>query len=305
MSDHHPDLRRIARLVPKQPVGPRSLPVMRSLTAALGTLPSRGVERLRVGPIRIRLHRPRGVLAARPALLWIHGGGYVIGAAAQDDLLCRELSTRLGIVVAAVDYRLAPKHRFPIPLEDCFDALSWLDDQPYVDASRIAVGGASAGGGLAAAVALLARDRGVPLVFQLLSYPMLDDRTCLRTDIDERLFRAWNNEANAFGWRCYTGLEPGSPELPALAAPARADDLSGLAPAWIGVCTADLLHDENLAYAGRLRAAGVPCEVNVIDGAFHGFDLVAPRAGVTRLFRDAQAAALAAAFDQAELAQPR
>lgn len=295
MTKHHPELQRIARFVPKRPVGPRSLPFMRAVTAALAQLPARGAERLRVGQVGVRLYRPPRS-DARPALLWIHGGGFVIGTAAQDDRVCRELAKRLEVVVAAVDYRLAPQHRFPVPLEDCFDALTWLSDQPYVDDSKLAVGGASAGGGLAAAIAMLARDRGVPLTFQLLSYPMLDDRTCLRTDIDEQLFRAWNNEANAFGWRCYTGLEPGSDDIPALAAPARATDLSGLAPAWIGVGTADLFYDEDLEYAERLRAAGVPCDVHVVDGAFHGFDSVAPKTGVTRAFRDAQAAALSAAL---------
>lgn len=296
MTEHHPDLRRIARITPRRAVGPRTLPFMRALTATLAKLPARGVDRLQVGPVGIRLHRPV-TTTARPALLWIHGGGFVIGSAAQDDRLCRELCKRLGIVVAAVDYRLAPKHPFPVPLEDCFDALTWVCDQPYVDPSRLAVGGASAGGNLAGALAFLARDRGVGLSLQLLSYPMLDDRTCLRTDVDERLFRAWDTTANRFGWRCYTGLEPGSEEVPPLASLARATDLSGLAPAWLGVGTADLFHDEDIAYAERLRAAGVPCDVHVVEGAFHGFDTVAPKAGVTRAYREAQVAALAAALE--------
>jgi acetyl esterase/lipase len=297
MPEHHPDLRRAARVTPRGVVGPRSLPYMRALTQALSWLPARGVERLQVGPIGIRLHRPVAA-TPRPALVWLHGGGFVIGAAAQDDRLCRELCRRLGIVVAAVDYRLAPKHPFPTPLEDCFDALTWVCDQPYVDASQLAVGGASAGGNLGAALAHIARDRGVQLALQLLSYPMLDDRTCLRADIDERLFRAWDNASNRFGWRTYTGVNPGSEDMPPLAAPARAADLSGLAPAWIGVGTADLFHDEDLVYAERLRAAGVPCDVHVVDGAFHGFDTVAPRTGVTRAFREAQVLALAAALDR-------
>ncbi|HVS68032.1 MAG TPA: alpha/beta hydrolase [Mycobacteriales bacterium] len=295
MTELHPDLRRIARFVPREPVGPRSLPFMRAFTDLLARVPAKGVERLQVGPIGIRLYRPPAA-APRPALLWLHGGGFVFGAAAQDDRLCLDLSKRLGIVVASVDYRLAPQHPFPTPLEDCFDALTWLGDQPYVDTPRLAVGGASAGGNLAAALSFLARDRGVPLSLQLLSYPMLDDRTCLRTDIDERLFRAWNNRANAFGWRAYTGREPGADDIPELASVARATNLAGLAPAWIGVGTADLFYEEDLGYADRLRAAGVACEVNVVDGAFHGFDTVAPKTGVTKTFRDTQAAALSAAF---------
>jgi acetyl esterase/lipase len=161
----------------------------------------------------------------------------------------------------------------------------------------VAIGGASAGGGLAAGLALLARDRGqVSPVFQLLTYPMLDDRTAARPVGDDRHFRLWNNEANRFGWRAYTGLEPGSPAVDPLAAPARHDDLSGLSPAWIGVGTLDLFHDEDLAYAERLRAAGVPCDVLVVEGAFHGFDSIRPDAEITRQFRAAQAKALAPAL---------
>lgn len=303
MPDHHPELRRAARLTPRRAVGPRTLPLMRTFTDVLAKLPARGVERVRVGPVGIRLHRPP-LLEPKPVLLWMHGGGFVIGAAAQDDRLCRELCRRLGIVVAAVDYRLAPRHPFPVPLEDCFDALTWLCDQPYVDGTALAIGGASAGGNLAAALALLSRDRGVALKMQLLSYPMLDDRTCLRTGVDERLFRTWDCTSNAFGWRTYTGSAPGSDAIPELAAPARSADLSGVAPAWIGVGTADLFHDEDLAYAERLRAAGVRCDVDVVEGAFHGFDTIAPRTGVTRAFRDAQVAALSAALGDAVRAEP-
>jgi acetyl esterase/lipase len=296
MGEIHPDLQRAAKFLPRGGVGPRSLPVVRTLTTWMAKAPRRGVERLQVGPIGIRLHRPAALGDPRPGLLWIHGGGYVLGSAAQDDRLCAEVCKRLGVVVAAVDYRLAPKHAFPVPMEDCFDGLTWLSDQPYVDGSRLAVGGASAGGGLAAAVAIAARDRGVPLALQLLSYPMVDDRTALRSDIDERSFRLWNNQANDFGWRSYIGRPPGTADLPPLAVPARCEDLAGLAPAWIGVGTADLFHDEDLEYAERLRAAGVKCEVEVVAGAFHGFDSVVPKAPVTRAFRDAQLAALGAAL---------
>jgi acetyl esterase/lipase len=230
-------------------------------------------------------------------MLWIHGGGYVLGTAAQDDAVCRHFATALDIVVAAVDYRLAPGSPFPVPLDDCHDALVWLAGQPGVDPSRIAVGGASAGAGLAAAVALLARERdGVRPAFQLLAYPMLDDRTANRTDIDERYFRLWNNKANRFGWQSYTGHPPGSPDVSGLAAPARHDDLTGLPPAWIGVGTLDLFHDEDVAYAGRLESAGVACELDVVQGAFHGFDFIRPKSGVARAFRAAQVTALADAL---------
>ncbi len=220
-----------------------------------------------------------------------------MGSPAQDDALCRILAQRLGALVGAVAYRRAPEHRYPTPLYDCHDGLEWLAKRSDVDASRLAIGGASAGGGLAAALALLARERGtVDPVFQLLSYPMLDDRTVLRTDIDERHFRLWNNAANRYGWQAYLGREPGSAGVDPLAAPSRSDDLSKLPPAWIGVGSLDLFHDEDVAYAARLREAGVPCQVDVVEGAFHGFDSVAPKAEVTRAFRESQVRALAPAL---------
>jgi acetyl esterase/lipase len=203
----------------------------------------------------------------------------------------------LGAVVAAVEYRRAPEHPFPSALHDCHDALVWLATLRDVDSSRIVIGGASAGGGLAAALALLARDRGdVQPVFQLLSYPMLDDRTVERTDIDERNFRLWNNRSNRYGWECYLGSPPGAGDVSWLAAPARHGDLRGLPPAWIGVGTLDLFHDEDVKYAQRLRAAGSPCELHIVEGAFHGFDSVRPRAAITRRYRQAQVQAIRAAL---------
>jgi acetyl esterase/lipase len=291
----HPDLRRIARVLPHAGVGPRTYRPIRLLSGLSARVPPKDVAVQDVGPISVRVHRPDSSEKPLPALLWIHGGGYVIGTAAQDDGICRRLARNLGIVVAAAEYRLAPEHRFPVPLHDCYDALTWLTGQPEVDPTRVAVGGASAGGGLAAALALLAHRRGeVQLAFQLLSYPMLDDRTATRSDIDERRLRLWNNKANRFAWQSYTGYPPGSDEVSELAAPARCDDLSGLPPAWIGVGTLDLFYKEDVAYAERLREAGVKCELEEVAGAFHGFDSVQPKAGVTQAFRSAQAAALAA-----------
>jgi len=191
-----------------------------------------------------------------------------------------------------VNYRLAPEHPYPAPVEDCYSALTWLSRLPSVDPARLAIGGASAGGGLAAALALLARDRGeVDLTAQLLVYPMIDDHTVQRTDLDHPGHRLWNQSSNRFGWRAYLGDAD-----PDVAVPARRDDLAGLPPAWIGVGTLDLFHDEDLAYAERLRAAGVPCEVVVVQGAFHGFDGTAPKAAVSQSFFASQCALLKAAF---------
>jgi acetyl esterase/lipase len=286
--DIHPDLRRIARIAPRQLVGPRTLPLVRVLSARLrGRGPSDDVEVLTLeSGAGVRLYRPIGVAEPAPALLWIHGGGYVMGTARQDDRVCRGFSKRLGITVASVEYRLAPEHPYPAPLEDCYAALTWLAALPAVDPGRVAIGGASAGGGLAAALALLARDRGeVAPVFQLLVYPMLDDRSCAAGDKPN--YRLWNTRANRFGWTAYLGTAD-----PVVAVPARCEDLSGLPPTWIGVGDNDLFHDEDLAYAERLNSAGVPCQVEVVPGVFHGFDLVAPKAQVSQGFFASQCDAL-------------
>jgi acetyl esterase/lipase len=289
-TDVHPDLRRIARFAPRTLLGPRTLRLMRVL---MGLRRSRveGVEVLTLySGAGVRLHRPVGVGAPTAALLWMHGGGYVLGSAQQDDGLCHRFSRELGIAVASVEYRLAPEHPYPAPLEDCYAALTWLTRLPAVDSARVAIGGASAGGGLAAALALLARDRGeVAPILQLLAYPMLDDRSAAKPK--NLNYRLWSPSSNRFGWAAYLGDAD-----PQVAVPARRDDLSGLPPAWIGVGTHDLFLDEDLAYAERLTAAGVPCHVEVVPGAFHGFDLIAPKAQVSQAFFSSQCASLRGAF---------
>jgi acetyl esterase/lipase len=229
VDDFHPDLRRVARWLPRAAVSRRTLNPIRLLTGLQAKRPTKAIEVKAVAATSVRVHRPAPTGHPVPALLWIHGGGYVLGTAAQDDAVCRHFARELGIIVAAVDYRLAPDHPFPAPLHDCHDALAWLARRPDVDPNRVAVGGASAGGGLAAALALLAHQRGeVRLVFQLLTYPMLDDRTAIRTDGDERHFRMWNTKANRFGWQSYLGHPPGGTAVSGLAAPARLDDLAQL-----------------------------------------------------------------------------
>lgn len=290
-TDFHPDLRRIARVAPRTLVGPRTLRLVRALTRLQGRGRAGDVEVLTlVSGVGVRMHRPAGNAEVAPALLWIHGGGYVLGSAKQDDALCRRFSRELGVTVASVEYRLAPEHPYPAALDDCYSALTWLTGLPSVDPARVAIGGASAGGGLAAALALLARDRGeVKPALQLLAYPMLDDRSA--TGPKNLNYRLWSPSSNRFGWASYLGGTD-----PRVAVPARRDDLSGLPPAWIGVGTHDLFHDEDLAYAERLNNAGVPCHVEVVPGAFHGFDLVAPKAQVSQSFFASQCASLRAAF---------
>jgi acetyl esterase/lipase len=297
--DFHPDFRRVAPLLPKGSLVAKRFRLMRGAERLRPPdRPARGVEVERLGPITMRLHRARTPdPQSRGALLWIHGGGYVIGTSRMDEKFCARVANELGILVVSVDYRRAPEHPFPTPLHDCYDALQWLASRPDVDPARIAIGGASAGAGLTAALALLARDRGeIRPAFQLLSYPMLDDRTATRTDLDESRVRMWNNESNRFGWTSYLGNLSGAPAVSGLAVPARHDDLRDLAPAWIGVGTFDLFHDEDVAYARRLREAGVSCELDVIPGAFHGFDVVFSRAGVSREYRDTQVRVLGRAL---------
>ena len=283
----HPDLRRVARFAPRQIVYPWSLPLLRRLP--MGNRSSNdGVDVVDLpSGAGARLYRPTAAAAPTAALLWIHGGGYLLGSPEQDDALCRRYVQRLGIVVAAARYRLAPEHPYPIPLEDCYTVLTWLAGLPGVDADRIAIGGASAGGGLMAALSFLARDRGeVSPVLQVLSYPMLDDRT-VGPDLDKPGFRLWNTRSNRFGWTSYLGGAD-----PAVAVPARRTDLAGLAPAWLGVGTLDLFCAEDLAYAARLNAAGVECEVHEVPGAFHGFDGLAPKAAVSQAYFDSTCASL-------------
>ncbi len=283
----HPDLRRVARFAPRQIVYPWSLPILRRLPVA-NRSSNDGVDVVDLpSGAGARLYRPTAAAAPTAALLWIHGGGYLLGSPEQDDALCRRYVQRLGIVVAAARYRLAPEHPYPIPLEDCYTVLTWLAGLPGVDADRIAIGGASAGGGLTAALSFLARDRGeVSPVLQVLSYPMLDDRT-VGPELDKPGFRLWNTRSNRFGWTSYLGGAD-----PAVAVPARRTDLAGLAPAWLGVGTLDLFCAEDLAYAARLNAAGVECEVHEVPGAFHGFDGLAPKSAVSQAYFDSTCASL-------------
>jgi acetyl esterase/lipase len=270
-------------------VTPHMVPALRRFARLLDRRTPTDVEVLTLSAgVRVRLHRPPNAKGTGPGLVWIHGGGYVIGSASQDDVACRRFARRLGVTVASVDYRLAPEHPYPASLDDCYTALTWLAGLPAVDPARVAIGGASAGGGLAAALALLARDRGeVDLAAQLLVYPMLDDRSSYGSGPNDAAHRLWSRSSNRWGWKCYLGDAD-----PNVAVPARHDDLSGLPPAWIGVGTADLFHEEDLAYADRLRSAGVPCDVEVIDGAFHGFDGIARNAPVSRVFFEKQVAFL-------------
>ena len=231
-------------------------------------------------PVRVLMYKPQGVEHGLPAILHIHGGGYVMGAPEGSDQANRVLASELQCVIVSVDYRLAPETSHPGPVEDCYAALCWLSanaDELGVDTARIGVKGESAGGGLAAALTLLSRDRGGPtLAFQHLIYPMLDDRSCTASEQNPFVGQfIWTPENNAFGWSALLGAAPGTPDISPYAAPARATDLANLPPAFISIGDLDLFLEEDLDYARRLRRAGVSTELHVYPGAFHGFELVA------------------------------
>jgi acetyl esterase/lipase len=237
----------------------------------------------------------------RPAILHIHGGGFVAGTTAEGIPALQQVAVDHDCVIVTVDYRLAPETRFPGSLEDNYAALKWLYSSAGslgVDASRIAVMGLSAGGGHAAMLTIAARDRGeVPIAFQLLSYPMLDDRTGSSRSVAPYIGAyIWSPASNRFGWSSLLGVPAGSRIVPAGAVPARVENLTGLPPAFIGVGSIDLLVDEDVGYASRLIDSGVSVQLCVVPGAYHGFDLFAPDAPVSKAYRATCNAALVRAF---------
>ncbi len=219
---------------------------------------------------------------ATAAVVYLHGGGMFLGSLSMYDHYVAGYVAESGVPMLSVDYRLAPEHPHPAPVEDCYAALAWIwanSEQLRVDAGRIAVMGDSAGGGLAAATALLARDRGMRPAKQILIYPMLDDRT---TTPDPKLvpFMFWSYENNELGWRGLLGDAAGSPDVPGIAAPARAEDLSDLPSAYVEVGELDIFRDECIEYARRLTLAGTSAELHVRPGCPHGFDRICPTAEV-------------------------
>ncbi len=292
MTSHHaldPEVAAVAELVPFADLNAEILATFRT-AFAMETPPSATVDRIEhVVPgdpaVPLRVHRAKGDGDARPCVYSIHGGGYVLGSNTMDDPRLEDWCPKLGVVGVSVDYRLAPETPYPGPLEDCYRGLVWTHahaGELGIDPERIGVMGVSAGGGLAAALALLVRDRGeVPLAFQLLDSPMLDDRQRTPSSRGDDL-AVWSRGSNTFGWKSYLGDLYGRDDVPATAAPARADDLSGLPPALVSVGAVDGFRDEDIDYALRLNQAGVPTELHVYPGACHGFTMLAPDAAVTK-----------------------
>jgi acetyl esterase/lipase len=227
--------------------------------------------------VRVRIYTPADKTTDRPGILYIHGGGYIVGTPETTDFSCIHMVQEIGCVVVSVDYRLAPETPYPGPLEDCYAALKWFADNAAelgVDKNRIAVAGGSAGGGLTAALCLLARDRkGPAIIFQAPLYPMIDDRNITPSSHEFLDSRFWNRAKNEFGWEAYLGPLYKGEDVPYYAAPARAADLSGLPPVYTCVGELDLFRDETIDYCSRLMQAGVSVELHVYPGCYHGFDM--------------------------------
>jgi acetyl esterase/lipase len=239
--------------------------------------------------------------AKKPAVLHFHGGGYVMGTAATARRGIQQLVLAHDCVAVTVEYRLAPETHFPGPLEDNYAALRWMHthaDELGIDTTCIAVKGESAGGGHAAALTIAARDRGeFPVCFQVLIYPMLDDRTASSTPASPFLGHyVWTPQSNRFGWTSLLGVPAGLAKVPSGAVPARVKNLSSLPPAFIGVGSIDLFAPEDIDYAGRLLSAGIATELHVVPGAFHAFDEFAPDTNITKQFEQAWNSALHQAF---------
>jgi acetyl esterase/lipase len=239
--------------------------------------------------------------AAKPAILHIHGGGYVMGSAFSSRQDIQDLVIAHNCVAVTVEYRMAPETKFLGSLDDNYAALRWMHSNAKelgIDMTRIAVKGESAGGGHAAALAIAARDRGeFPLCLQVLIYPMLDDRTGSSRQLPAQFGKyVWTSQMNRYGWTALLGVPAGANTVPANSVPARVANLAGLAPAFIGIGSIDLFAPEDIDYAQRLIAAGVPTELSLVPGGFHAFDGIAPQASLSIQFKHAWNEAIRRAF---------
>lgn len=301
----HPELRKATASFPKLPLGSNlGRKLSRFLLPLL--LPKAKIPQgttiewvKAASGQRLRVYRPAGS-KTRAALLYIHGGGMMIGAPHMDDGLLSNLAAELDILVVSPEYRLAPEHPYPAPVDDCHEAWQWMLTNSVklgIDTSRIAIGGESAGGGLAAGLVLRIHDEdGQKPLAQWLYCPMLDDRTAQDRSLDATDHYIWNNRLNLAGWTSYLGNKIGTDQVPAYAAPSRRVDFSGLPKAWIGVGDVELFYQEDKKYAESLRRDGVPCDLDVVAGGPHAFEGMAPEAQVSKEYMERAKAWLANAL---------
>jgi acetyl esterase/lipase len=264
--------------------------VVKQMLAALEIPPNPNVtseDRMVPGPegapdIKVRIYRPTDATGTLPGIYFIHGGGMILGDIDGEDAVSTEICERVDALVVSVEYRLAPEHPYPAPVEDCYAGLVWMArhaSELRFDPDRLAVYGGSAGGGLTIATSMLARDRGFPaLTFQMPIYPMIDDRNETPSSHEITDIGLWDRAGNIEAWQWYLG--DGKPDQ--YAAPARAEDLDGLPPTYIDVGTVDLFRDEDIAFATRLMQAGVPTELHVNPGAYHAAEVFAPECALSQ-----------------------
>jgi acetyl esterase/lipase len=287
----HPDLRNATASFPKLPLTSGLGRLVTRLLLPLLVPRAKNVDGVTIEQVttaagfKMRVYAPDGA-KTRAALLYIHGGGMMIGTPSQDDRLLASTAAELDILIISPDYRLAPENPAPAALDDCRAAWTWMIDNQSargIDTARMAIGGESAGGGLAAGLVLRIHDEGgIQPVAQWLFCPMLDDRTALDRSLDEVSHFVWNNTMNRVGWESYLGKGFGTDEVSDNAAPARRVNLRGLPKAWIGVGDVELFYDECAAYAERLSAVGVPCDFEVVLGAPHSFQTLAPESQLAK-----------------------
>lgn len=284
-----PELRGIVEALPETASAFDDIPAARAMFdewLPAGPVPGEDLLEISdviVDGVPLRVYRPKDAVGDLPGILYLHGGGFCIGSVDTEHGGAVILANAVNAVVVNVDYRLAPEHPYPAGLEDCYTGLEHLAGLDGVDASRLAVHGQSAGGGLAAATALLARDRGGPaLAFQSLGIPELDDRLETPSMTAFTDTPMWSRTQAVTSWEHYLGGRPADQ----YAAPARAEDLAGLPPAYVTACELDPLRDEGITYAMRLLAAGVSVELHAYPGTFHGAQLVPSAAVVKRMDAD-------------------
>lgn len=301
-----PELAQALALVPKTSAGIFDLSDIEGTRAAIHAMADAAPASAHDGDVAVEVHevrRPDGsVLGVRvlrpvalsgpiPALVWFHGGGQVLGYAGQEDSYLEPIVAQVGCLVVSVDYRLAPEAPSPAAAEDAHLGYSWLRSEAAglgIDPDRIGIAGASGGGCIAAALALMIRDRGTPPpLFQALNYPMLDDRNETASSHEITDIGVWDRPTNILAWKAILGDRVGRADVSPYSVPARADDLTGLPPTFIAIGELDLFRDEGLAYATNLMSAGVPVELHVYPGAYHAWDLFAPGSGLAATFTQA------------------